>query len=194
MDSSKLEEILSKTGKREASFRLMINHLRKCRYPFVVETGITGSDDSYERDGMSTIIFDLIINETEGTVQCVDIDPNACRYTKDRVSNRTMIYCGDSIRFLDSKEREYDKLTRKIDLLYLDTQDNDGDKQDDGALHCLYELLSIKGALKPGSLIAVDGNDIQDGKMSGNGVHIARWMDMVGKKMVFAGYQCIWEW
>lgn len=192
MDESKLEELLSKTGKREASFRVMINHLRKCRIPFVVETGITRTDESYEGDGMSTIIFDKIINELEGTVQCVDIDPNACRFTKDRVSNRTMIYCGDSIRFLDSKEREYEKLTRKIDLLYLDTHDLDG--QSDGALHCLYELLSIKGALRPGSLVVIDDNDIKDGSMSGNGTHVARWMDTVGKKLVFAGYQCIWEW
>lgn len=194
MQKLSLNEMLARTNKRKEAFEYMIAHLRQCRYPLIVETGISRQEDNFDGDGMSTLIWDAVCNEVDGTLQCVDIDPNACRFAKDRTSDKTMIYCGDSVRFLESKEREYDKLTRKIDLLYLDSYDLDVNNWHPSAQHHIYELLSIKGALRPGTLVAVDDNLIIDDKHVGKGTYVAEWMDRVGKKMVYDGYQLIWEW
>ena len=101
-----LEEMLLKTDKRQEAFRLMIDHLRKCKYPLIVETGVSRQEDNYFGDGMSSLIWDAIAEEVEGTVQCVDIDPVACTFTSARTGKRTLIYCGDSVEFLSSKEKE----------------------------------------------------------------------------------------
>lgn len=194
MNKLTLEQMLKRTNQREESFRIMINHLRTNSYPLIVETGISRQEDNYAGDGMSTLIWDTVINDIDGTLQCVDIDANACRFVKDRVSHRTMIYCGDSVKFLESKEREYEKLSRKIDLLYLDSYDLDINNWHPSAQHHIYELLAIKGALRPGTLVAVDDNLVIDGKHVGKGTYVAEWMDRVGKKMVYRGYQWIWEW
>lgn len=189
-----LDEMLSRTDKRQQAFEYMIGHLRNCRYPLVVETGISRQEDNYQGDGMSTLIWDAVMQEVTGTVQCVDINPEACRFAKDRVSDKVMIYCGDSVAFLSSKEKEYDKLSRKIDLLYLDSYDLDINNWHPSAQHHIYELLAIKGALRPGTLVAVDDNLVIDGRHVGKGTYVAEWMDRVGKKMVYQGYQWIWEW
>lgn len=189
-----LAEMLDRTDKRKEAFEFMIDHLRRCRYPLVVETGICRQEDNYQGDGMSTLIWDAVMQEVSGTVQCVDINPDACRFAKDRTSDKVMIYCGDSVAFLAAKEREYDKLSRKVDLLYLDSYDLDINNWHPSAQHHVYELLSIKGALRPGTLVAVDDNLVIDGTHVGKGTYVAEWMDRVGKKMVYQGYQWIWEW
>ena len=189
-----LAEMLARTDKRREAFEFMIEHLRQCRYPLVVETGISRQEDNYQGDGMSTLIWDAVMQEVTGTVQCVDINPDACRFAKDRVSDKVMIYCGDSVKFLASKEVEYDKLSRKIDLLYLDSYDLDVNNWHPSAQHHIYELLAIKGALRPGTLVAIDDNLVIDGRHVGKGTYVAEWMARVGKKMVYQGYQWIWEW
>lgn len=194
MEKISLKEMLVRTGKRKEAFDLMIAHLRRCRYPLIVETGICRQENNFDGDGMSTLIWDAVCNEIEGTLQCVDIDPTVCRFAKDRTSDRTMIYCGDSVKFLESKEREYEKLTRKIDLLYLDSYDLDYDDCHASAQHHIYELLSIKGALRPGSLVAVDDNMVINDVHVGNGMYIAEWMDRIGKPVIYKGCQWIWEW
>lgn len=194
MNKLTLEQMLKRTNQREESFRIMINHLRTNSYPLIVETGISRQEDNYAGDGMSTLIWDTVINDIDGTLQCVDIDANACRFVKDRVSHRTMIYCGDSVKFLESKEREYEKLSRKIDLLYLDSYDLDINNWHPSAQHHIYELLSIKGALRPGTLVAVDDNMITNGRIVGKGAYVAEWMATVGKKIIYQGCQTIWEW
>lgn len=186
--------MLERTDKRRPGFECMIDHLRKCQFPLIVETGISRQEDNFFGDGMSTLIWDAVCNEIQGTVQCVDIDPEACRFAKDRTTDKTMIYCGDSVKFLAAKEVEYDKLTRKIDLLYLDSYDIDINNWHPSAQHHIYELLAIKNALRPGSLVAVDDNLIIDGKVIGKGTYVADFMQRVGKPMIYQGYQWIWEW
>ena len=194
MEKLTLREMIDRTEKRKEAFELMVSHLRQCRYPLIVETGISRQENNFNGDGMSTPIWDALCNEVEGTLHCVDIDPLACRFAKDRTGDRTMIYCGDSVQFLESKEREYEKLTRKIDLLYLDSYDIDVNNWHPSAQHHIYELLSIKGALRPGTLVAVDDNLIINGQHVGKGTYVAEWMEKVGKRMIYQGYQWIWIW
>lgn len=189
-----LEEMLLKTDKRQEAFRLMVDHIRHCENPLVVETGVSRQEDNFFGDGMSSLIWDAAVNEVNGTVQSVDSDPVACAFTAARTSNKTMIYCGDSVEFLSSKEKEYDKLNRKIDLLYLDSYDLDIHNSHPSSLHHIYELLAIKGALSSGSLVCVDDNLIIEGKHVGKGAYVAEVMHKMGKPMIYMGYQFIWQW
>ncbi len=194
MNTLTIEEMLTKIGKRREAFEVMLDHLSNSQYPLIVETGVSRQENSVDGDFMSTLIWDAAANQYQGTVQCVDINPDNCRFTKNKTSDRTMVYCGDSVKFLAYKEQEYDKLSRKIDLLYLDSYDIDFDNWHPSALHHVYELFAIKGALKSGTLICVPGNLILNDMHVGKGTYIAEWMAAIGKEMIYQGYQCIWRW
>jgi predicted O-methyltransferase YrrM len=189
-----LQEMLDKTDKRKPGFELMIAHLRTCKYPLIVETGVSRQEDNYFGDGQSTLIWDAIANELTGTVHSVDIDPNSCKFVRNNCSEKVMIWCSDSIKWLATKEVEYGKLNRSIDLLYLDSYDIDIKNWHPSALHHIYELLSIKKALRPGTLVAVDDNLIIDGEHIGKGTYVAEFMKRVGKKQIYDGYQWVFEW
>jgi predicted O-methyltransferase YrrM len=189
-----LQEMLDKTDKRQQSFELMIDHLRKCKNPLIVETGVSRQEDNWFGDGQSTLIWDKIAEETTGTVHCVDINQNSCRFARNKCSVRTMIWCSDSVKWLADKEKEYDKLNRKIDLLYLDSQDIDIKNWHPSAFQHILELLAIKGALRPGTLVAVDDNLIIDGEHIGKGTYVAEFMNKVGKEQIYKGYQWIFRW
>lgn len=194
MNTLTLEEMLNRLGKRQAAFELMLTHLGTCKYPLVVETGVSRQENNFDGDGMSTLIWDAAANQLQGTVQCVDINPDNCRFAKNNTSDRTMIYCGDSVKFLVHKEQEFDKLGRKIDLLYLDSYDLDINNWHPSAQHHIYELLAIKGALKPGTLVCVDDNLLINNMHIGKGTYVAEWMERADKEMIYQGYQWIWRW
>ena len=52
-----LDEMIGKTGKRQASFNMMMNHLNK-QSALIVETGCAREENNFDGDGMSTLIFD----------------------------------------------------------------------------------------------------------------------------------------
>lgn len=194
MNTLSIEQMLDRVGKRRQAFEVMLEHVATCTYPLIVETGVSRQEDNYDGDGMSTLIWDAAANKHQGTVQCVDINPANCKFAKDRTSDKTMVYCGDSVKFLAYKEQEYEKLNRKIDLLYLDSYDLDIDNWHPSAQHHIYELLAIKGALKPGTLICVDDNLLINNIHIGKGTYVAEWMERAGKQMIYQGYQWIWCW
>lgn len=189
-----LQEMLDKTDKRRPGFDIMIEHLRATKYPLIVETGVSRQEDNFFGDGMSTLIWDAIANELSGTVHCVDINQASCKFARDNCSEKTMIWCADSVKWLAVKETEYGKLNRGIDVLYLDSYDIDIKNWHPSAQHHIYELLAIKKALKPGTLIAVDDNLIIDGAHIGKGTYVAEFMERIGKEMIHQGYQWIWRW
>ena len=186
--------MLDKTDKRQAGFELMISHLRTCKYPLIVETGVSRTHDNWFGDGQSTLIWNSIATELDGTVHCVDINPESCKYARSQCGTKTMIWCADSVNWLAVKEAEYSKLNRKIDVLYLDSYDLDLKNWHPSAQHHIYELLAIKGALRPGTLIAVDDNLNIDGKHVGKGTYVAEFMQRIGKEQIHHGYQFIWRW
>lgn len=189
-----LSEMLDRTDKRQPGFNIMIEHLRSCKYPLIVETGVSRQENNFSGDGMSTLIWDAVANETSGTVHCVDINQESCRFAREHCSAKTMIWCADSVKWLSIKELEYGKLNRGIDLLYLDSYDIDIKNWHPSAFHHILELLAIKTALRPGTLIAVDDNLVIDGVHVGKGTYVAEFMERIGKEMIYKGYQYIWRW
>ena len=61
-----LSEMLDRTDKRQPGFNIMIEHLRSCKYPLIVETGVSRQENNFSGDGMSTLIWDAVANETSG--------------------------------------------------------------------------------------------------------------------------------
>jgi predicted O-methyltransferase YrrM len=194
MNKMSLEDMLKLTDKREESFRIMLNHVRTCKNPLIVETGVSREENNWFGDGQSSLIWDAIAEETTGTVHSVDINPNSCRFARQNCGVRTMIWCSDSVKWLSEKEVEYGKLSRSIDLLYLDSVDIDLNNWHPSSIQHIYELLAIKGALRPGTLIAVDDNLIIDGKHIGKGTYVSEFMNKIGKEQIYGGYCWIWRW
>lgn len=190
-----LEEMFGLLDKRRPGFELLYDKVRRTENPLIVETGCTRQPDNWFGDGQSTVVFNAMCDRHDGTLNSVDISEDACRFAKRLVGNRVHIFCGDSVAWCHDAERMYGKVGRKISVLYLDSYDLDTRNWHPSAQHHIYELLAIKGALEPGSLVAVDDNLImENGNHVGKGTYIAEWMSKVGKKMVYQGYQWIWEW
>jgi hypothetical protein len=188
-----LDALLQKAGKRKRGFEIIYDHLTQCKWPLLVETGVTYKYDQ-DVDGLSTLILDLMSSLTQGTLQSVDISQEHCNFSDEYTSARTLIYRGDSVKFLNHKLGEYDKLGRKIDLLYLDSSDLDISNWHNGAMQSMQELLAICPALRPGTMIAVDDCTMHDGRKVGNGAYIADYMERVEKPLIHIGYQWIWKW
>ena len=181
--------------KRRSGFEILYDKVRNTKNPLIVETGCTRQPDNWFGDGQSTQVFNAMCELHEGTLNTVDIDEKAAGFARTLGGPRAHIYCGDSVAWLQEAETMYDKIGRKIDVLYLDSMDLDVKNWPPSALHHIFELCAIKKALQPGSLVAVDDNLIlDDGNNVGNGTFVANWMARTGKKQIHQGYQFIWEW
>lgn len=184
-----LEEMLDKTlssyCNRKESFEKMIAHLKTIDNPLIVETGCNRSTDNWAGDGMSTIIFDKYINDYNGELHSVDIDQRHVNLATSLVSNKTTIHCSDSVAWLWN----FNKLGRKIDLLYLDSFDYDG-SNGLSMQHHMYELTAALPSLKNGTMIAVDDHFGDHGK----GELVKRFMGHIGIPLLHNGYQLIWQW
>jgi hypothetical protein len=181
--------------KRRPGFELLHDKIKSTKNPLIVETGCTRQPDNWFGDGQSTQVFNAMCELHEGTLNSVDVDPKAAEFARTLVGPRSHIYCGDSVAWLQEAETMYGKIGRKIDVLYLDSFDLDIANWAPSALHHIFELLAIKNALQPGSLVAVDDNLImEDGNHVGKGTFVANWMARTGKKQIYQGYQFIWEW
>ena len=111
---------------RATSFEIIFNLLdkneNKSNYLFV-ETGCMRGDHTpvsspyaLGDDGASTYIFDDFINFYDGEVLSVDIKQENVDYANKFTSDRTSVYCRDSVPFLWELPEK-----TKIDFLYLDS-------------------------------------------------------------------------
>lgn len=197
-----LEEMLPRTMKREESFRLMIDHLRKFDDPLIIETGcarpphpVWGNDDvSFKDEGWSTRLFDAYINQYSGEFHSVDITAENVAFARSIVSEKTNVHCDDSVHFLWEASQLLSKDNVYVDLLYLDSYDYEEKTPYLSPAHHLKELTSIIGRLKPGSMIAVDDNFGSKGNRKGKGMFIEEYMQSIGKPLFYDGYQLIWVW
>ena len=113
---------------------------KKVKDFFIVETGCMRADHgqlALGDDGASTYIFDDFINYYDGEVASVDINPANVAHAQKMVSDRTTVYCSDSVEFLWNIPEK-----RKIDLLYLDSYDFEPDNPIPSQKHHLKELTS----------------------------------------------------
>ena len=194
LGTTTLETMILMTKHRSDGFRYMANRLLKINSPLIVETGCARWHNNFEGDGMSTLIWDSIANQTNGQVITVDLSKDSVEYCKSQVSNKTIIHCADSVPFLQNLENTLLDTNQFIDLLYLDSYDIDFDNPHNSSLHHIFELLSIKKVLRPGSIVAVDDNIEHKGTWVGKGLYVAEWMQQLNKRKVYNGYQWIWEW
>jgi len=179
------EIYFGKLNKRAKTFRKLFELLEKKSKDcyLIVETGCSRTKNNYSGDGMSTVLFDEFVNFNNGQVISVDINETSCNFARSLVSNKTKIFCDDSVKFL----WELNPKT-EIDLLYLDSFDLDVNKPHLSMLHHFKELCAIIGKLKEGAIIAVDDNI----KKSGKGRYIADFMENLGCKKIIDEYQIAW--
>lgn len=186
---NELQEMVSKTGDRGPSFAMMLNHLNHKPEKIIIETGCARKEDNFQGDGMSTLIFDKMVQLTGGTFHSVDISPENVEFAKSKVSDKTQVHCSDSVKFLHEASRVLKGEGRFVDLLYLDSFDLDKENTHPSSLHHLMELTAIMPCLRGGSMICVDDNISRD---VGKGTYVRQFMDLLGKPLVYEGYHWIW--
>ena len=171
---------------------------KKSKDFFIVETGCMRADHgqlALGDDGASTYIFDDFINFYDGEVVSVDINPDNVRHAQKMVSDRTTVYCSDSVEFLWNIPEK-----RKIDLLYLDSYDFEPDNPIPSQKHHLKELTAVMKNLRKGSIIMVDDNantpefewftKLAQGGKAG---FVKEFMKDVGAELLLDEYQIIWR-
>lgn len=175
-----------KLARRAKTFRRIFELLEKKNqdYYLIVETGCARVANNFAGDGMSTVLFDEFVNYHDGRVVSVDINKSHCLTAQSLTSNKTKVYCEDSISFL----WKYNPPV-PVDLLYLDSFDINFNKPHPAMLHHLKEFCAISKRLKESTLVVVDDNE---SKKSGKGAYIAELLDQVGYKRFIDDYQIGW--
>ena len=171
---------------------------KKVKDFFIVETGCMRADHgqlALGDDGASTYIFDDFINYYDGEVASVDINPDNVAHAQKMVSERTTVYCSDSVEFLWNIPEK-----RKIDLLYLDSYDFEPENPIPSQKHHLKELTAVMKNLRKGSIIMVDDNantpefewftKIAQGGKAG---FVKEFMKDIGAELLLDEYQIIWR-
>lgn len=197
-----LDQMLLLTDKRQAGFKIMIDHLRSIDRPLIIETGCArptdivpwGSVDVFFKDdGVSTAIFDRYINDFSGEFYSVDITQRHVDYARSIVSNKTTVVCGDSISFLWHANKTLYAQNRYVDLLYLDSFDFEPENPYPSMVHHVKELGAILARLRTGSMIAVDDNVGTGPNRSGKPKYIAEMLEAMQIPLIHEGVQLIWK-
>jgi hypothetical protein len=177
-------------GNRKDSFLKAFQYLislKKESY-FILETGMCRYENNYAGDGMSTILWDKFINVFNGKVYSVDINPSTLEFAKKNVSNKTFLFCEDSVSFLHKLSLE--ESLEKIDLLYLDSFDLDWNNPHPSSFHHVKEFLAIKSKIEKDCLVFIDDNN----KNTGKGKYVDEFMSNIKKKKLIDEYQIAWIW
>lgn len=185
---------------RASSFEIIFELLdqKEEKNFLIVETGCMRADHgqlAFGDDGASTYIFDDFINYYDGQVISVDINPDNVAHAQKMVSDKTKVYCSDSVDFLWKIPKE-----KKIDLLYLDSYDFEPDNPIPSQLHHVKELCAVMKNLEKGSIVLVDDNantpefewftKIAKGGKAG---FVKNFMENIGAELLIDGYQIVWK-
>ena len=165
----------------------------------IVETGCMRADHgrlALGDDGASTYVFDDFINFYDGEVISVDINQNNVDHARSMTSDRTSVYCRDSVEFLWELEER-----NKIDFLYLDSYDFEPDNPVPSQLHHIKELCAVMKNLKKGTLIAVDDHlntpnfDEYRSTLAqgGKARFVEDFMKNIDAELLHDGYQIVWR-
>lgn len=186
---TKYNDLINKTGKRKASFDLMIQSILSKTNPLIIETGCVRDINNISGDGVSTLIFDAFALEHGAEFYSVDISDKNVNLAIQNTS-KARISCQDSVVFLYELNKVLRDSTKYIDLLYLDSFDAHPHVKHQSSLHHLKELVAIWPSCKEGTIIAVDDN-FEDG--TGKGTYVKSFFDDLGIKPIFNGYQIVWK-
>ena len=167
-------------GKRHEAFATIAELLPEgCR---IIETGTVRQIDNWEGDGQSTIVWDTLATNLGGTVTTIDIDPIGAELVAELELQATTAIVGNSLDVIPT-------LTGHADLLYLDSFDVDFENPLPAAAHHLSELMAALNLLAPGSLVAVDDNEDDQGK----GSEVAWFLAEHGAVEIVRGYVRVWR-
>ena len=114
----------------------------------IVETGC-----STHQGTKSTTLWDMFVNKFGGNVYSVDLDNVAVVNANKMTSDKTLVTCSDSVKYLKT-------FTQPIDLLYLDSYDVDFSNPLPSAQHHLNEFNAVKHLLHKGSIVLIDDTPI----------------------------------
>jgi hypothetical protein len=186
---------------------MAFEHLEKLgRPPCIVETGCVRNQGTFTGEGQSTVLFDKFSECVAGTmVHSVDISPESTGMCKSIVSNRINVHTSDSVTFLRHQCAGLIRPFAHIDLLYLDSYDVDVENPHDSAMHHIKELLAVAPLVNANTFILVDDSPTTasffiDGQLKlvtpqrigGKGKYIASYMENIGSKPLYQGYQAAW--
>lgn len=199
---SDVMEHLGKVGKRQESFLILVEHIMKCENPFIVETGTMRTEDNYEGDGMSSLLWYNVLGVLgKGNLLSIDANPEATNFARTKCKDGKYISSdfrtGDSVESL-KKYYSFGSF-RKIDLLYLDSVDMIFPDPTASFLHTLFEYLTVKEYLAPNALICVDDNIkvVKDGTdkevFVSKGEFLRQYMEKIGNTPIHESYQIIWR-
>lgn len=184
------EKFFPKLGKRADTFLKVFEYLDSLESEeiTILETGVARKQDNWEGDGMSTLMFDEFANfsQRECNFTSIDINPENVIFARSKVSEKTELFCRDSVSKL--REISLDANRPMIDVLYLDSYDLDFDNPGPSCFHHIKEFLAILPKLKKGALIIVDDN----AKGTGKGAYIKNYMENIGVETYFDEYQIAW--
>lgn len=214
-------EHLSKVGKRQPSFLIMLEHIMKKQSPTIVETGTMRTADNYEGDGMSSLLWHRALKVLgRGTLDSVDVDVEASKFayrlcngrephiSEDTYKKRFVLmsqpkpsffHCSDSITWLEDQRFYGAYNNNPIDLLYLDSWDMEFPDPTPSFKHIFTEFMLARPLLAPDALICVDDNIkvVRDNNPEeiyvSKGEYIKQFMESIGNKPIYEGYQIIWS-
>tara|TARA_Y100000592_G_scaffold44229_2_gene70161 strand:- start:26772 stop:27413 length:642 start_codon:yes stop_codon:yes gene_type:complete len=186
---------------RASSLEIVFEELdkKKTKDFFIVETGCMRPDHghlTFGDDGASTYIWDDFVNYYEGDVASVDINQVNVDYANANTSDKTQVYCQDSVEYLWGLSPK-----RKIDFLYLDSYDFVPTDPVPSQLHHVKELCACMKNLKKGTIIAVDDHlntPVFDQYRStlaqgGKARFVEDFMNNIGAELLHDGYQIVWR-
>lgn len=99
----------------------------------------------------SSLLFDSYVNSFGGQFCTVDIRIMPTISLRKRCTNKTRLFCSDSVSFLKS----YKEIAPPPNLVYLDSWDVDWDAPLASAIHGLNEFLSILPVMPSGSILLI---------------------------------------
>jgi len=114
----------------------------------IVETGC-----STHQGTKSTTLWDMFVNKYGGNVYSVDIDSRAVLNANKMTSDKTLVTCNDSVKYLQT-------FLKPIDFLYLDSYDVDFSNPLPSAIHHLNEFNAVKHLLHKGSVVLIDDTPV----------------------------------
>lgn len=196
-------ESIEQLNERAVSFRKIFQYLDAQPSPInIIETGCTRLENNWGGDGCSTVLFDRYVSERGGHVWSVDISPVSVSVCKRLVSSNVTVTLSDSVKFLHELSQTLIKEKLKINLCYLDSFDLDWQNSLPSSLHHLKELVAIRPALNPETLIVVDDSpagvhlpELKDHNkiVVGKGQLVAEYAEHLGIQPYFLHYQTAWK-
>lgn len=156
----------------------------------ILETGCVHykNEENYKQQGSSTLVWEWLVEKTQGTGWSVDIDIKHVLIALDLMtSDRFHIVENDSIHLL-SRSNEYLCLDI-LDLLYLDSMDHDPGQYALSELHHMGELAAAYPKLKSGCLIAID--DCQP--VGGKDHFVRQFFERMNIPPLLKSYVSVWQ-